>query len=136
VKRLLRLIPQFRELENSAQNAENEAANLREALSEANRQNLMLQDRLDSALADKARSWDSMQTAINNERFAYQSGLNVAHGLLGWGATYPGAHELPAAKVPKPLMTEGIGQRMTPSQAVRKQAETNLREMFTAANHE
>jgi hypothetical protein len=109
----LRLFPLF---------AVNEADLLvcRQAIEDMTADNLRLQDRLDSALAEKEHLWTAMQEAMDNERHAMRMQINHAIQKAGGGIPYPDSHSLPVASI-LPLQESGpIGRsgRILPSEAV------------------
>lgn len=139
---LLRLFPQYRELEALAemqaarteqydqqQNRVHELIVQNEALSEdvkqlqeANQQlstdKLLLEDRLESITQDRAQLWETMQECLRGERYAYQTMVNHATQKTGAGTPYPDAHALPASEVrqiqkPGPI---GRSSRSLPSE--------------------
>lgn len=77
-----------------------ERARLQEALQSATTERLLLQDRLDAVMNDRSELWRMMETAISNERVAYQMQINSAWQKQGFGAPYPDAPVLPAQAVP------------------------------------
>lgn len=73
---------------------------LREALQSVTTEKLMLQDRLDSTLADRDKLWDMAQQCISQERVSYQMQINAQWQKQGFGAPYPDAPKLPPNALP------------------------------------
>jgi len=73
-----------------------------EALHASNTEKLVMQDRLDSVLNDRRELWRMMESAIVNERAAYQMQINSAWQKQGFGAPYPEAPMLPSAAIQQP----------------------------------
>lgn len=71
---------------------------------------LILQDRLDGALQDRDRVWESFQAALAGERLAYQMQINHAVQKAGGGVPYPDAHSLPSGALPKQQAPGAIGR--------------------------
>ena len=132
---LLRLFPQFRELEALAAmqaarveecegqqqsietlTAENES--LRESNQQLSTEKLLLEDRLESSTQDRDRLWETMQESLRGERYAYQTMVNHAVQKTGAGTPYPDAHSLPASEIRKPQAPGPIGRsaRVLPSE--------------------
>lgn len=103
-------------VENESLNTDLE--NLREANQELSSEKSLLEDRLSSAIADKDKLWETMQTALQGERFAYQTMVNHSVQKTGGGIPYPDAHSLPAQSVHKPQEPGPIGRsaRVLPSE--------------------
>jgi hypothetical protein len=121
--KFLRLFPAYRVLE--ALLAESEAAHAREVaglqstLSDLAAEKTRLEDLLEAAQADRQKLWDSMQSALEGERTAYQSQINVAWQQRGAAAPYPDAPHLEkSALAPK---NDTIPRRLRPSEAVARQ---------------
>lgn len=104
----------------------------REALDELSTEKLLLQDRLDAALADKDKLWSTMQDALDNERAALRSQVNHAVQKTGGGIPYPDAHFLPAGSVREVQASGPIGRRgrLLPSEAAQRQTGRFLAEEF------
>lgn len=113
----LRLFPQFAACES-------DLAECRTALAELSTEKLMLQDRLDAALADKEHLWRSMNEALANERNSLRMQVNHAVQKAGGGVPYPDAHSLPAGAT-QPIQESGpVGRRgrLLSSEAVQQQS--------------
>lgn len=95
---------------------------LREAHQELVTEKLLLQDRLEAALADKEHLWAMTQDALNAERNAMRMQVNHAVQKAGGGIPFPDAHSLPPAQVrvqqPGPVGRRG---RILPSESVAQQ---------------
>jgi hypothetical protein len=101
---LLRLFSDYREKERT--------------IDELQRQNLMLQDRLDAALEDRSRLWSLMEKSIDEMKIAYQMHINAQWQKQGNGKPYPeapGIHEAQLSKNMDPV----VPRQMLPSEAVR-----------------
>ena len=146
---LLRLFPQFRELDalvqmqaEKVQEFENleakttdlvvenqsltqDISNLQEANQELVNEKLRLEDRLEAMTTDRDKLWDTMQDAIHGERYAYQTMVNHAVQKNGGGIPFPDSHSLPPAEVRKIQVPGPIGRaaRILPSELARR--ETN-----------
>ena len=123
MQRFLRIFPAYRVLE--ALLAESEAAHAREVaglqstLSDLAAEKTRLEDLLEAAHADRQKLWDSMQSALEGERTAYQSQINVAWQQRGAAAPYPDAPHLEkSALAPK---NDTIPRRLRPSEAVARE---------------
>jgi hypothetical protein len=90
---LLALFPEYRKIRA-------EAERLREAVRDLQQEKLMLQDRLDSTMADRGKLWDLTRECINNERTAYAMQINAQWQKQGFGAPYPDAPKLPPSAEP------------------------------------
>lgn len=140
----LRLFRQFRELESLAvmqsESAEECARNqadiesLREANQQLSTEKLLLEDRLESAIADKDRLWETMQESLRGERYAYQTMVNHATQKTGAGTPYPDAHSLPASEIRKPQAPGPIGRsaRVLPSEMAQRQKREFVRNYVDA----
>lgn len=139
---LLRLFPQFRELDalvqmqaEKVQEFENleakttdlvvenqsltqDISNLQEANQELVNEKLRLEDRLEAMTTDRDKLWDTMQDAIHGERYAYQTMVNHAVQKNGGGIPFPDSHSLPPAEVRKIQAPGPIGRaaRILPSE--------------------
>ncbi len=111
----LRLFPQFRVLE---QDRDATVAALRETVQEQSTQNLLLQDRLDSVLNDRANLWDMMRTAIENERATLQMQVNFSAQQRFGVTPFPEAVHLPPTAEPSGEKSAPFGRRMMPSEMV------------------
>ncbi len=139
----LRWFPQFRDLESLAamqaetaercssfqercSSLEHDVDSLREANQELTHEKILLQDRLDSAIQDKDRIWESMQTALQGERYALQTMVNHAVQKNGGGVPFGEAHVLPATEIRKPQAPGGIGRsaRALPSEIAQRATNT------------
>jgi hypothetical protein len=115
----LSLFPQFRHLQ--------------EALQAATSEKLILQDRLDSLMHDRSELWRLMESAVNNERAAYQMSINAQWQKQGFGAPYPEAPMLPPQAVPQQGGgTAGIRPEM-PSTRVARQTDQFIKEVLDYA---
>jgi hypothetical protein len=83
----------------------------------------MLADRLESALADRARVWEELRIALAEERIAYQMQINVESQKHYGVAPFPDAPKLPPSRVVDPPEPGPAIHRMTASQAVAAQTE-------------
>ena len=112
ILRFLRLFAAFRALE---QDRDVTVANLCETVQQLSTDKLLLQDRLDSVLNDRAKLWDMMQTAIENERATLQMQVNFATQQRFGVTPFPDAVKLPdsmeASEHSAPL-----GRRRMPSE--------------------
>lgn len=95
---------------------------LRESNQDLIHEKTLLQDRLESAIQDKDRIWEAMQTALSGERYALQTMVNHAVQKNGGGVPFGEAHVLPAAEVRKVQTPGGIGRaaRELPSEGARR----------------
>lgn len=129
---LLRLFPAFLWMEanlvsmrTAFDQLSRDLAECRAALAELSTEKLVLQDRLDAALADRDHLWNAMQEALTNERDALRMQVNHAVQKSGGGIPYPDSHSLPAASV-RPVQEPGpIGRRgrILASEAGRRQTD-------------
>lgn len=96
-------------------------------VSEAQREKLILQDRLDSALSDRERVWKEMQIAREGELAALHTLINIEYQQRYGVAPYPDAVKLPPAK------DSGgpVKPRLTASQAIDAQIERVIQELTT-----
>ena len=100
---------------------------------------LLLQDRLESAIADKDRLWNQMQSALDNERYAVRSQVNVFSQKSGGGIPYPDAHSLPPESIRPPQPGGMIGRsRMLPSEREARQRSAAITQIVNdlTARHE
>jgi hypothetical protein len=123
--RLLRLIPQFRALESECQD-------LRASLQDASMQNLLIQDRLDATLQDRAKLWDLMQESVRHERITYQAHLNLQWQREGHPAPYPDAPQMAEQRVPHPISVKDqvIPRPLMPSERVQRQTQRVIRDLI------
>lgn len=113
--RLLRLFGAFRTLE---QDRDETVATLRETVQEQSTQNLLLQDRLDSVMNDRAELWRMMESAINNERATLQMQVNFATQQKFGVTPFPEATHLPSSAEPSAENAGPFGRRMMPSEMI------------------
>lgn len=116
----LRLFPQVRDLEMLAQmqaeSAEQcrsfaeDVSNLEAARDALIQEKVLLEDRLSAALADKDRLWESMQRALDGERYALRTMVNHAVAKAGGGTPYQDAHTLPPSEVRQVQKAGPIGR--------------------------
>lgn len=128
----LRLFPAFLLLEahlvslrTTFDQLSRDLAECRAALADLSTEKLMLQDRLDAALADRDQLWSTMQQALTNERDALRMQVNHAVQKSGGGIPYPDSHSLPATSV-RPVQQPGpVGRRgrILASEAGRRQTD-------------
>lgn len=90
----------------------------------------LLGDRLESAIQDKDRLWETMNQALNGERYAYQTMVNHAVQKTGGGIPYVDAHSLPPSEIrqlqkPGPI---GRSSRMLPSEGALRATNSFVRE--------
>ncbi len=105
---------------------------LRRELAEAKNQQLLIQDRLESALADKSRIWDLFNDAYHSSLSALRMQVNDAYKTK-WGTTpYPEEWAPPDNLTRDPnRKSEPMGRGFTPpSEMVRRQTVTSLPEML------
>lgn len=118
----LRLFARFHALEAQLED-------LRRSHQDLMTEKLLLQDRLDGALADKEHLWSLTQEALNAERSAMRMQVNHAVQKAGGGIPFPDAHSLPPAQVrvqePGPVGRRG---RMLPSETAAQTNRTFLNE--------
>lgn len=128
---LVRLFPQFRELEVRLSSAESDVVLARAANEDLIQEKEVLEARLNAALADKEKLWDAMQDALNGERLSYQMQINHAVQKSGGGIPYPNAHSLPPAttRLQEPGAIGRRGREL-PSEAAAKSNERFLEAMF------
>lgn len=132
IRWLLSLFPQFRRLEI-------DLAHARDACAAEAEERQRAEGRLDDLIRDREKLWETLQQALQGERYALQSQANVLSQRSGGGVPYPDAH-----KVDSPVLTQeggpvGTSGRMLPSQraeaarqaAIRDLVEKDLRKMFT-----
>jgi len=93
--------------------------NLRASHDELVTEKRLLEDRLQSALNDKDKLWEQMQEALDNERYALRSQVNVFCQRSGGGIPYSEAHSIPPELAPRPQKSGPIGRagRRLPSEA-------------------
>ena len=94
LKRLALLLRPYRDLVAAYEGLEREADGLRNTLSDLAAEKTRLEDLLAAAQADRQKLWDSLQSALEAERVAYQSQINVAWQQRGAQAPYPDAPHL------------------------------------------
>jgi len=113
---------------------QSELAEVRESLHNLQMEKLMLQDRLDAALTDKDRLWNTMQDALDNERNSLRMQVNHAVQKSGGGIPYPDAHSLPAASVARPQQAGPVGRRgrLLPSEAAAQQSSQFIKDFVQA----
>lgn len=105
----------------------------RAAHSEASTDKLLLQDRLEAALADKDHLWDVMKRSLESERNALRMQVNHAVQKAGGGIPYPDAHSLSAASV-RPVQEPGaVGRkgRLLPSESLARHNQSFMQELVT-----
>jgi hypothetical protein len=92
---------------------------------------LLLQDRLDSAIADKDHLWAMVKESMNGERYALKSQVNHAIQRSSGGIPYPEAHSMPENAVPQVQEPGPVGRRARelPSQAVARHDRQMIEEM-------
>lgn len=90
---------------------ESDLATLREAHDELATEKLLLQDRLESAIADKDNLWKMVEEALGNERGALRAMVNHANQRSGAGVVFPDAHILPHKAAAQPQDPGPIGPR-------------------------
>ena len=127
---LLRLFPQFRALVRARDAAAAEAALLRSQLAEQSTQSLILQDRLDSALNDRAELWSLTKECINNERATYQRHVNEQWQKQYGIAPYPDAAQLPHQATAKPVERPVVPRSMLPSEGVRRATQDFFKTLY------
>lgn len=112
ILRLLRLFSHFRRLE-----ADRDAtvAQLRESLQDVTTEKLVLQDRLDSVMDDRAKLWDVMQKAIENERATLQMQVNFSAQQRFGVTPFPEAVHLQPTQEPNAEHLKPFGVFQTPS---------------------
>lgn len=125
ILRFLRLFAAFRSLE---QDRDATVSELRTAVQESTMQNLLLQDRLDSMASDRAKLWEMMETAIQNERSTLQMQVNFAvqqkHGLT----PFPEAVHLPESQQPSPEDAAPFARRLMPSELIARRTTQFMKE--------
>jgi hypothetical protein len=114
------------------ESANTDLENLREAHQDLVTEKLLLQDRLESAMADKDNLWSLFNESLGHERYALQTMVNHAVQKTGAGIPFPEAHSLPSSAV-KPLQPGGsVGRaaRMLPSEAVGRANQAFIRNYY------
>jgi hypothetical protein len=114
IVRFLRLFGPFRDLE---QDRDATVADLRRQLQDEAASKLVLQDRLDSVLADRQNLWELLREALSNERAAFQMHINAAWVKDGHSAPYPDA-AAPERRAPREVSDPIIPRAQLPSEAV------------------
>lgn len=106
----------------------------REALEELSTEKLLLQDRLDSAIADKDNLWAAMTEALNNERDAYRMTVNHAVQKSGGGIPFPDSHSLPPNLIREPQKPGPVGRRgrLLPSEVASRQTRRYVEALHVA----
>lgn len=106
------------DLRNQLASAESDLDALRNANEELVTEKTLLEDRIESALGDKDRLWETMQQALSGERYALQTMVNHSTQKAGGGTPFPEANILPAEVVRKPQVGGSVGRRgrILPSQ--------------------
>lgn len=112
---LLSLFPQYRAL----------LASLRESET----QRLLLQDRLDATLSDRAQMWELMREALNNERDALRQQVNYATQQRFGVTPYPEAQHLPDEILPDRENNTTVYRRPLPSEAIAAATEKFKRQL-------
>ncbi len=117
----LRLFPQVRDLEALARmqaetaeqcrSLDEDVSNLETARDALIQEKLLLEDRLTAALADKDQLWAAMQNAMDGERYALRTMVNLAVAKAGGGTPYQDAHALPPAEIRKVQVPGPVGRR-------------------------
>ncbi len=119
VLRFLRLFQAFRALEGDRDVT---VASLCETVQQMTTEKLLLQDRLDSLMNDRAELWRMMEKAIENERATLQMQVNFSAQQKFGVIPFPEATHLPASMEAGDARAPIPGYR-TPSQRI--QARTN-----------
>ena len=88
---------------------------------------LILQDRLDSIMNDRAELWRMMETAIANERATLQMQVNFATQQKFGVTPFPEATHLPP-EVSTQRDMQPISRRMTPSEMIASGTQKFLRD--------
>lgn len=131
---LLRLIPQYRQLEDqyfekikeaanwmdeslrvasaldAIQHDEVELENTRRTVAELQHENDKLTDRVDALLEDRKQLWTSFQESLRSERASYQLGINSAVQRMNGGIPYPEAPHLAAQTATQPGESISVGR--------------------------
>lgn len=94
-----------------------EASKLREQVQLLSSEKLILQDRLDSVMNDRAELWRMMETAISNERATLQMQVNFATQQKFGITPFPDAvHLSPEASAPGQVSP--LSRRQMPSEMI------------------
>ena len=111
MRKFLRIFPAYRAIEailaesqasyekisgayGDAARLEREVETLQSTCADLAAEKTRLEDLLGAAQADRQKLWDSLQSALEAERVAYQSQINVAWQQRGAQAPYPDAPHL------------------------------------------
>jgi hypothetical protein len=101
---------------------------LAEQMNSATTEKLILQDRLDALMNDRAELWRLLERTLEGERTAYQCQLNVQWQQKGFGAPYPDAPKLDSNSVqPHGGGTAGRPMMESPSQRMARYTEDFIR---------
>lgn len=106
-----------------------ELEEVREALEARNRENLLLQDRVDSAREDRGKLWELLRDRLQAADSALKMQVNVGFQRSYGISPYPDEVKLPSgaeADLESPLSTP---RRMTPSEAMGKQTQRFVQEL-------
>lgn len=115
ILRFLRLFSAFRALE---QDRDATVANLCESLQQMTTEKLLLQDRLDAVMEDRAKLWGMMERSIENERATLQMQVNFGTQQRFGITPFPEAVHLPPSAEPSAEKSAPFGRRMMPSEMV------------------
>ena len=113
IRRLLERLPQYRGMEADLAAARDEVQRL-------SFENEKLQDRLDAAVAARARQWDLLRDAIGQMALSYQASLNMQWQQRGFGAPYPDAPKIPPTAVPQKPEDPIVPRGEFPSERLRR----------------
>jgi hypothetical protein len=106
-----------------------DATSLQSSLTDAQAENVRLQDRLEAALEEKAHLWKLFATSIDSERQSLRMQVNKEYGEKFGTVPYPETWSPPASTVRDPnAPREALGRSFDlPSQRAAKQSESNIR---------
>lgn len=124
------LLVQKESLETDLTALNTDLENLQESHDELANEKLLLQDQLESAIADKEKLWAMVEEALGSERNALRTMVNHAVQKASGGIPFPEAHSLPPEAAARPNKPGAVGRagRMLQSQAVMQRNQEFVRE--------
>ncbi len=131
---LLRLLPAVRELLVENRSLKYDLAACRASHEELVSEKLLLESRLDTALAEKDRLWAAMQEALASERTAYRMQVNEAWQRRGAGMPFPSAPHAPESAETQEQVQIGRKGRILPSESIARNNSRVIGELVDRMN--